>query len=214
MKLSREVSCYFYNKFDYFAIFFIQIVTKRRQKKRKSKNKFFWFFSENFFFIVLISVQNISIRGPQPATRGPHAVLETHPYGPTSNFFKFFCLSFDVDCKEIPLQLQMELIDLLCSEDLKSKFLACYICLALRIVVNSCSPKWNVLRLCCVGNCLIITCLMCSFCQLLHLTLILHLSVWLQTTSDVSALGTRAPCSWVLARLSDIRARWCFKVTD
>ena len=39
--------------------------------------------------------------------------------------FKIFL--FDVHCEEVPLQLQIELLDLWCSEDLKSKFLACYI---------------------------------------------------------------------------------------
>ena len=41
--------------------------------------------------------------------------------------FKIFSSPFDVDCEEVPLQLQMELIDLQCSEDFKSKFLACHI---------------------------------------------------------------------------------------
>ena len=38
-----------------------------------------------------------------------------------------FSSLFDIDCKEVQLQLQMEFIDLQCSEDLKSKFLACHI---------------------------------------------------------------------------------------
>ena len=41
--------------------------------------------------------------------------------------FKIFSSSFDVDCEEVPLQLQMELIDLLYSKDLKFKFLAYHI---------------------------------------------------------------------------------------
>ena len=34
--------------------------------------------------------------------------------------FKIFSLLFDADCKEVSLQLQLELIDFQCSEDLKS----------------------------------------------------------------------------------------------
>ena len=41
--------------------------------------------------------------------------------------FNIFFLPFDADCKEVTLQLQMQLIGLQCSEDLKSKFLACHI---------------------------------------------------------------------------------------
>ena len=33
--------------------------------------------------------------------------------------FKIFSSLFDVDCEEVPLQLQVELTDLQCSEDLK-----------------------------------------------------------------------------------------------
>ena len=40
---------------------------------------------------------------------------------------KISCSSFDVDFKEVPLQLQMELIDLQNSEDLKFKYLAFHI---------------------------------------------------------------------------------------
>ena len=42
--------------------------------------------------------------------------------GSSSNFQN--SSPFDVDCEELPLQQQMELFDLPCSEDLKSKFLA------------------------------------------------------------------------------------------
>ena len=46
-------------------------------------------------------------------------------YAPT---FTIFSSPFDADCEEeVPLHLQMEVIDLLCSEDLKSKFLAYHI---------------------------------------------------------------------------------------
>ena len=41
--------------------------------------------------------------------------------------FKIFFSPFDVDYEKVPLQLQMELFDLQCSENLKSKFLAWYI---------------------------------------------------------------------------------------
>ena len=41
--------------------------------------------------------------------------------------FKIFSLPFDVDCREVPLQLQMKIVDLQCSDDLKKKFLSCYI---------------------------------------------------------------------------------------
>ena len=43
-----------------------------------------------------------------------------------ANFTNLFPL-FDVDSEEVPLQLQMELIDLQGSEDLKLKFLAYHI---------------------------------------------------------------------------------------
>ena len=104
--------------------------------------------------------------------------------------FKIFSLPFDVDYEEVQLQLQMELIDLQCSEDLKSKFLACHIfdfdmnhvllsgqflnlithtqqivsMLALHIAMNRHSPKW-IPRICCVCNCRM------YYCQPLHLTL-------------------------------------------
>ena len=41
--------------------------------------------------------------------------------------FKIFSSPFDIDREEVLLQLQMELIDLQCSEDLKSKFLVFHI---------------------------------------------------------------------------------------
>ena len=46
---------------------------------------------------------------------------------------------------------------------------------ALHTTVNSCSPNWNIPRVCCAFNCQIITCLMFSLCQRLHLTQILYL---------------------------------------
>ena len=39
------------------------------------------------------------------------------------SIFKIFSSPFDVDCEDVPLQLQLKLIDLQYSEDLKSKFL-------------------------------------------------------------------------------------------
>ena len=50
-------------------------------------------------------------------------------------------------------------------------------CLPIHAVVKSRSPKWNMPRIRCVRNCQIITYLVCSFCQPLHLTQILHLFV-------------------------------------
>ena len=48
-------------------------------------------------------------------SRPIHAALHTT--------FKIFFLPFDVDYEKILLQMQIELIDLQCSEDLKSKLL-------------------------------------------------------------------------------------------
>ena len=42
-------------------------------------------------------------------------------------YLKIFPFLFDVDCIEVPLQMQIKLIDLQCLEDLKSKFLVCHI---------------------------------------------------------------------------------------
>ena len=57
--------------------------------------------------------------GFQSTACGLHAALHAS--------LKIFSSPFDVDCEEIPLQLQMGLIDRQCSGDLKSKFLTCHI---------------------------------------------------------------------------------------
>ena len=93
----------------------------------------------------------------------------------------------------------MKLINLLCPEDLKIKFLACHIldffknhvfpsgwfpssnyphpARFLFGTVNSSSPQGNKPRDRWVCKCQIIICLMCSFCQLPPSTLILHVFV-------------------------------------
>ena len=76
--------------------------------------------------------------------------------------FKDISSPFDVGSEEVSLQQQIELIDFQCSDNLKSKFLACHIldflkshtllptpsklwtCLALHTTVNICSPSWLV----------------------------------------------------------------------
>ena len=57
--------------------------------------------------------------------------------GPSLNFQNFL-FTYDVDYEEIPLQLQIELNDLQCSEDLKSKFLACHILIFYKKKTNPC----------------------------------------------------------------------------
>ena len=65
---------------------------------------------------------------PNFTTEVPNPRIVSHlkplrPYfGSTSPTFKIFSPSFYVDWEEVHLQLQMELIDLSCSEDLKSTF--------------------------------------------------------------------------------------------
>ena len=63
---------------------------------------------------------NVLGQGTQPISHVPQEAA----LSPTC---KIFSLRFDVDCEEVPIQLQMELIYLQCSEDLKNKFPACHI---------------------------------------------------------------------------------------
>ena len=70
-----------------------------------------------------------------------------------------------------------------------------WVCLALNTTVNSYSPKWNLLRVCCLHDCPIITCLMYSFCQPLQLTLILHLFVIANNTCPINELWL-LPCKF------------------
>ena len=142
----------------------------------------FFFYKIRFYCCILFLYQKSSTWPLRPI------YVTLHP------IFKIFSLSFDVDCKEVPL-----LIDLQCSEDLKSKFLACHI---LNFCKNQVFPsRWfpypiitsskewahlalhttdileNKARVCYICNYKIITCFVCLFCQSVHFPLILHLFV-------------------------------------
>ena len=56
---------------------------------------------------------------PSPLTN----IFVAHLCDPSYNFQNLLFLLFDIDYKEVRLQLQMEFIDLQYSEDLKFKFL-------------------------------------------------------------------------------------------
>ena len=59
-----------------------------------------------------LGIPNLQPAGYMWPSRPIHATL--HPT------LKIFSSSFDFNCEEVPLQLQMELIDIQCSEDSKS----------------------------------------------------------------------------------------------
>ena len=60
--------------------------------------------------------------------QGFSTMWHLRPYHVTLHqIFRIFSPPSDVDCEEIPLQLQVELIDLQYSQDLKSKFFVCHI---------------------------------------------------------------------------------------
>ena len=104
---------------------------KRKRKERKRKElgyKFSDFIQKMFYFSD--TVHDICIIITFYIDLNPQPTGHMHPSMPTSVVllltFKIFSSPFDVDWEEVPLQPQMKLV-LQCSEDLKSKFLTCYI---------------------------------------------------------------------------------------
>ena len=73
---------------------------------------------------VSLSYFNTEVFKPYPVGRRQPSrpiYLALHPT------FEIFSPLFDVDFEEVPLQLQIEIIDIQCSENFKSKFLDCQV---------------------------------------------------------------------------------------
>ena len=119
-----------------------------------------------------------------------------------------FSLPFDVDCEEVRLWLQVKLIDIQLRFEVRvsgstslifiwttrfhlDNYLTLsltprklWACLSFHLTVNSYSLTWSRAKVCCIGSCQIITCLMRFFCQH-RLTPMLHLFA---ITNDIGCL--------------------------
>ena len=137
----------------------------------------------------------------------PHVTLKAHPCNPSPRFQNFLS-AFHVDCEEVPLKLQTffsvqniwNLSFVLVISSI-SKRTTCFhldsfpcllpapfklwACLSLHTAVNICSLKWNMLRSQLSESSLVWLALSV---QLLHLTLVSLLFLWL-LTSDVFSVN-------------------------